>query len=198
MIVSLRNKLYKLDLSNKTHLKIYEDLVFLFIKHHEGERLSVYRDIKGNRTISVGYNMDALGAKGVWQQIFADQLSFDKVYNGTLAITKPQSRKLYEYKIKLNRKELKVIYGNSWHQLKANEKLMIEDLYWNGGNKLVGKTTKFFKLITGYVETKKHDLLIEALTEIKERSNKEKIKGIQNRRNAQSEIGNSLKYLNSG
>lgn len=195
MIVSLRNKLYKLDLSNKTHLKTYEDLLFLFIKHHEGERLSVYLDIKGNKTISVGYNMDALGAKVVWQKIFAHQLSFDKVYSGPLTITKQQSRKIYEYKIRLNRKELKVIYSNSWHQFKANERLMIEDLYRNGGNKLVGKATKFFKLITGYVETKKHDLLIEALTEIKERSNKEKIKGIQNRRNAQSEIGNSLKCI---
>lgn len=198
MIVSLRNKLYRLDLSNIAHLKTYEELLFLFIKNHEGEKLSVYLDIKGNRTISVGYNMDALGAKGVWQQIFADQLSFDKVYNGTLAITKQQSRKLYEHKIRLNRKELKVIYGNSWHQFKANERLMIEDLYWNGGNRLVGKTTKFFKFITGYVETKQDKLLVEALTEIKERSNKERIKGIQNRRNVQSEIGNSLKHLNSG
>lgn len=195
MVVNLRNKLYTLDLLNRTHLKTYEELLFLFIKNHEGERLSVYQDIKGNKTISVGYNMDALGAKEIWQQVFANQLSFDKVYSGTLTITKQQSRKLYKYKVRLNRKELKVIYSNSWHQFKANERLMIEDLYWNGGNKLVGKATKFFKLITKYVETKKHDLLTEALTEIKERSNREKIKGIQNRRNAQSEIGNSLKCI---
>lgn len=195
MVVDLRNTLYRLDLAISTHLKKYEELLFLFIKNNEGERFYVYQDIKGNRTISVGYNMDALGAKEIWQQIFANQLSFDQVYSGKLAITAEQSRKLYEHKIRFNRKELEVMYGNFWHQFKANERLMVEDLYWNGGNRLVGKATRFFRCITQYLATKELGLLVEALTEIKERSNKEKIKGIQNRRNIQSEIGNSIKCM---
>jgi hypothetical protein len=87
------------------------------------------------------------------------------------------------------------MYGNFWHKFKANERLMVEDLYWNGGNRLVGKATRFFRCITQYLQTKQSELLVEALTEIKERSNKEQIKGIQNRRNIQSEIGNSIKCM---
>ena len=72
MVVDLRNLLYRLDLAISTHLKTYEELLFLFIKSNEGERFYVYKDIKGNKTVSVGYNMDALGAKKIWQQIFAN------------------------------------------------------------------------------------------------------------------------------
>ena len=195
VIGDLRNRLYQLNLADREHLKLYEDLLFLFIRSNEGERLSVYRDIKGYKTISIGYNMDTYKSKEVWQQIFANQVSFDAVYNGKAAITAQQSRKLYEYKIRLNRLELEVIYSNFWCKFKANERLMIEDLYWNGGNKLAGKATRFFCYITKYASTKKLEFLLEALTEIKERSNKEKIKGIQNRRNLQSEIGNSSKCI---
>ncbi len=70
---------------------------------------------------------------------------------------------------------------------------MIEDLYWNGGNKLVGKYTKFFKHMILYTESSRLKYLTQGLIEVRENSNKERIRGIQNRRNVQSEIGDSSK-----
>ncbi|MFP3017810.1 MAG: hypothetical protein ACEY3E_02650 [Candidatus Tisiphia sp.] len=137
--------------------------------------------------------MDNPRAKIVWQTIFQGSLSFDKVYNGDKAITIQQSRMIYDCKSAVNRLALKNIYGKSWDKLKPNEMLMIEDLYWNGGNKLVGKYTKFFKHMILYTESSRLKYLTQGLIEVRENSNKEKIRGIQNRRNVQSEIGDSSK-----
>ncbi len=76
---------------------------------------------------------------------------------------------------------------------------MIEDLYYNGGNKLVGKGTRFHKNITAYTKTSDKKHLDNALIEVKERSNPERFihpkigRGIQNRRNVQAEMGASHK-----
>ncbi len=139
--------------------------------------------------------MDNSGAKNMWYKIFQNSLSFDQVYAGRQKITIKQSRMIYDCKIITNRRELKNTYSNYWDKLRANEMLMIEDLYWNGGNMLVGITTKFFNHIMLYLQTSELKYLALALSEVKERSNKEKNLGIQNRRNVQCEIGNSAKCL---
>ncbi|UCM86214.1 MAG: hypothetical protein LF885_03075 [Rickettsia endosymbiont of Culicoides impunctatus] len=189
----LRNKLHGLNLSNPQHLQFYQEMVFVFIKGNENEILQIYKDIKGNKTIGIGFNMDNPKAKIVWQAIFQGLISFDKVYNGQQTITTQQSRMIYDYKSAVNRIELKNIYGKSWDKLKPNEMLMIEYLYWNGGNKLVGKFTKFFQHMVLYAESSKLKYIEQGLIEVREGSNKEKIRGIQNRRNVQSEIGDSSK-----
>lgn len=191
--VELRDKLYGLNLSDPKYLQFYQEMVFTFIKGNENEILQVYKDIKGYNTIGIGFNMDNPRAKIVWQTIFQGSLSFDKVYNGDKAITIQQSRMIYDCKSAVNRLELKNIYGKSWDKLKPNEMLMIEDLYWNGGNKLVGKYTKFFKYMILYTESSRLKYLIQGLIEVRENSNKERIRGVQNRRNVQSEIGDSSK-----
>ncbi|MCC8372413.1 MAG: hypothetical protein LN568_06810 [Rickettsia endosymbiont of Pseudomimeciton antennatum] len=189
----LRNKLHGLNLSNPQHLKFYQEMSFIFIKGNENEILQIYKDIKGNKTVGIGFNMDNPKARIVWQAIFQGLISFDKVYNGEQTITTQQSRMIYDYKSAVNRTELKNIYGKSWDRLKPNEMLMIEDLYWNGGNKLVGKFTKFFKHMVLYTESSKLKYLAQVLIEVREGSNKERVRGIQNRRNVQSEIGDSSK-----
>jgi hypothetical protein len=75
---------------------------------------------------------------------------------------------------------------------------MIQDLYFNAGSKLVGRQTRFYKNILHYSSTANPMYLQEALIEVKERSNREKItnprlaRGIQNRRNVQATMGDSL------
>ncbi|WP_341748798.1 hypothetical protein [Candidatus Tisiphia endosymbiont of Sialis lutaria] len=191
----LRDKLHGLNLFKPEHLQFYQEMALAFIKGNENEILQIYKDIKGNKTIGIGFNMDNPEARIVWQAIFQGLISFDKVYNGQQTITTEQSRMIYDYKSATNRIELKNIYGKSWDKLKPNERLMIEDLYWNGGNKLVGKFTKFFQHMRLYAESSKLKYLEQGLIEVREGSNKEKIRGIQNRRNVQSEIGDSSKCL---
>lgn len=191
----LRDKLHGLNLFKPEHLQFYQEMALAFIKGNENEILQIYKDIKGNKTIGIGFNMDNPEARIVWQAIFQGLISFDKVYNGQQTITTEQSRMIYDYKSAANRIELKNIYGKSWNKLKPNERLMIEDLYWNGGNKLVGKFTKFFQHMRLYAESSKLKYLEQGLIEVREGSNKEKIRGIQNRRNVQSEIGDSSKCL---
>ncbi len=189
----LRDKLHGLNLFKPEHLQFYQEMALAFIKGNENEILQIYKDIKGNKTIGIGFNMDNPEARIVWQAIFQGLISFDKVYNGQQTITTEQSRMIYDYKSATNRIELKNIYGKFWDKLKPNEMLMIEDLYWNGGNKLVGKFTKFFQHMVLYAESSKLKYLEQGLIEVREGSNKEKIRGIQNRRNVQSEIGDSSK-----
>lgn len=187
----LRAQLYNLNLLYQKHREIYENLLFNFIKENEGEKLQVYHDSKKYKTIGIGFNMDSPTAKKTWQQIFNGFLPFDEVYHGR-NITISQSRKIYTYVIANNRTELQYIYYNYWHRLKANELVMIEDLYWNGSSKLVGIRTNFYHNIVNFAITADKKYLEKALTEVKLYSNRENSKGIQNRRNAQYEMGSPI------
>jgi len=195
-IQELRAQLYNLNLLHQKHREIYQNLLFNFIKENEGEKLQVYRDSKKNKTIGIGFNMDSPTARKVWQQIFNGFLPFDEVYHGR-SITINQSRKIYTYVIANNRAELQYIYYNYWHRLKANELVMIEDLYWNGSSKLVGLRTNFYKYMVNFAITSDKKYLEKALIEVKLYSNRENSKGIQNRRNAQWEMGLPIRAFKS-
>ncbi|WP_341793266.1 MULTISPECIES: hypothetical protein [unclassified Rickettsia] len=185
----LKIRLHKLNLNLPADKETYELILLSFIKANEGERLYVYLDIKKNHTIGIGFNMDSPYAERIWQEIFGYAISFYRVKEGKQPITKEQSRLLFSYVKTSNRLELITLYQVAWHRLKANEQAMIEDLYWNGGGKLVGKKTNFYKNIILYITSSELKYLKTALLEVRENSNPERNRGIQNRRNIQAEMG---------
>ncbi|MFY9589341.1 hypothetical protein [Rickettsia endosymbiont of Halotydeus destructor] len=172
--------------------EIYESILLSFIKANEGERLYVYLDIKKNHTIGIGFNMDTSYAEKIWYKIFGSSISFQQVKEGEKSITKEQSQLLFNYIKANNRLELQTIYKEIWSKLKANEQVMIEDMYWNGGNKLVGIKTNFYQNMILYGTSLELKYLMIALLEVRKNSNPEGNRGIQNRRNIQAEMGEPL------
>lgn len=63
------------------------------IRSHEGLMLTVYKDTMGNRTIGVGFNLDAAGAKAICGQLGIDYAS---ICLGK-PITMDQANALFQY-----------------------------------------------------------------------------------------------------
>ena len=76
-----------------------------------------------------------------------------------------------------------------WDVFKSNERMMIEDAYFNGPG-LVRKSTHFAANMIEYAKTGQEEFLKKAVYEIEKRSNKDKDPGIQNRRDAQGALLN--------
>lgn len=87
-----------------------------------------------------------------------------------------------------------------------NEKLSIEDLFFNGENGLVGKNTNFYKNFVPYIKAKREEdmelakLHLEVcLWEAQYGSNKRKDPGAQNRRNSEITVLNTYDiYITQG
>lgn len=60
----------------------------------EGFSTRVYKDTKGFKTVGVGFNMEAAGARKLWQQA-GIKAKFDDVLTGKAKITKADADKLY-------------------------------------------------------------------------------------------------------
>jgi GH24 family phage-related lysozyme (muramidase) len=66
------------------------------ITKHEGFRCLVYRDTKGNRTIAIGFNLDAPGADAVCATF---GLNYQALLNGTATVTWTEAEAIRDYKI---------------------------------------------------------------------------------------------------
>jgi GH24 family phage-related lysozyme (muramidase) len=186
-IVEMRNKLFTLDLCNPEHQKQYGDLLYSFILLNEGSDSKAYLDIVGKVTVGIGFNMDAVSAKAQWAQTFGNSVSFADVYTKKRSLVESETRKLFDLSISVRRQEIKRIYGSAWDQFKGNEKVGIEDAYFNAPVLVSGKTN-FYRQMCCYVQTGDQNYLLKAIDEIKNNSNPTKHKGIQNRRDKQAEM----------
>lgn len=221
----LREEIQDLDLNNPDDLEIYREKRREYIsvneegKRHKDGRTGVYDDStgkplepgqkpKGNATVGIGYNMDRRGARDEWGDAFKSlpeeqRPDFDKVKQGKEKLNQGQIDTLFEHGVSEREKQLENIYGDTWDKLEPNERLAIEDLYYNGGGGLVGKKrngedTNFKKNIDEYVKAKErgdteaaNKPLDDAIWETRKNSNAEKLRGIQNRRNSESEMLNT-------
>ena len=152
-----------------------------------------YPDHEGNATVGIGFNMDAPSAREQWKQAFAnakDKPDFDKVKSKKQRLTKDQITALFNVAVESRVEELKRSYGDAWDKLKPNEKLAIEDLYYNGPS-LVSRGTCFHENIQCYVATGDRTHLEHALWEVAENSNPKHHAGMQNRREAQTMLLNT-------
>ena len=184
----LRSRLYPLQIDqNPQDMQLYQTIRYEFIKANEGYTLNAYRDTTGHVTVGIGFNMDAAGAQQVWDRIFSSNLSFNRVYNSNDELSDEDVRNLFQYSIQQRLDQLKRIYAQSWLKLRANERLGIEDSYYNCPA-LVNNQTRFYQYINQYVNTREMDYLEQAINEIKNDSNPSDNSGIQNRRNVEAEM----------
>lgn len=66
----------------------------LSTRQEEGFRTRVYKDTEGKRTVGIGFNMDAPGARKIWTDA-GIKSSFDAVLNGKAAVSKEEADTLY-------------------------------------------------------------------------------------------------------
>lgn len=181
-----RDKLHNLDLNRDEHQRIYEKILFEFIEANEGSRNIAYDDTAGLRTVGVGFNMDHAGAKEEWRNVFRGSVSFQEVYTKRRHLTEEEIRMLFGNTIQKRSMELsKHHYIKIWHCLRPNERLSIEDAYFNAPS-LVRKGTSFHANMHDYVATQNQYFLEGAIDQIKHRSNKRKNRGIQHRRDVEA------------
>jgi lysozyme len=76
--------------------KTVVDFVVPLLKKHEGERLRVYLDSLGIRTIGVGFNLEQIGARMIISRLGAD---FDALIFGRCELTQKQCDDLLLFSI---------------------------------------------------------------------------------------------------
>jgi hypothetical protein len=209
--IEARDKIHNLNLSCKDHEEYYNTIVEDFIWQNEafwdektrdpkytmpnGKNIGeAYLDTANKITVGVGFNMSDPSAPKEWDKAFGGAISFDAVKNGTRILDKEEVYQLFQYSLTSRREELKTHFGDDWEKLKPNEKLAIEDMYFNTpsivtkykkGEKLT--ETEFSKNIKAYCATSDLRDLEKAVKEVRDNSNKRnelgiKPPGIENRR----------------
>ncbi len=85
------------DLDQLIRMQMEEDtkvLKKISTRQEEGFRTRVYKDTNGFRTVGIGFNMDAAGARRIWQQAGV-KTGFNDVLEGRKTISKQESEALY-------------------------------------------------------------------------------------------------------
>ena len=67
----------------------------LTTRNEEGFSPRVYKDTKGFRTVGIGFNMDAPGARSVWAQAGMSK-KFDDILNGKQTLTAQEAERLFQ------------------------------------------------------------------------------------------------------
>lgn len=193
-IVAMRNKLYALQLSCPKQKARYDVIRYRYFIDTEGYRRRVYDDATGQplrpgqpclgkRTVGIGFNMDRTEAPDEWTQCFQNTVDFKAVQKGHRILTTDQVKQLFNAAICLRERLLQKMYGLDWARLKANERLAIEDAFYNC-EALVNADTAFYQAMTRYVQKGDPHFLDAAIEQIKKYSNPKKLKGLQKRRDA--------------
>lgn len=193
-IVAIRNKLYALQLSYPQQKARYDAIRYRYFIDTEGYRRRVYDDATGQplrsgqpcfgkRTVGIGFNMDRTEAPDEWAQCFQNTVDFQAVQKGHRILTTDQVKQLFNAAIRLREGVLQKMYGLHWARLKANERLAIEDAFYNC-EALVNADTAFYQAMTRYVQKGESHFLDAAIEQIKKYSNPQKLKGLQKRRDA--------------
>lgn len=197
----LRDILHNLDPENESHMKIYGQMRYYFIRGHEGESTFAYDDenqalvtdpskVAGKITIGVGFNMDAQGAREIWS-IALPEVDFDSARSGQKELSNDQIKRLFDISTSIRETELSNHYGSTFQNLRLNERLAIEDGYFNAPT-IVRRGTNFHSHIAQYYATNDQHHLQNAVDELRHRSNKERSKGLQARRERQADMLSSF------
>ncbi len=191
----LRDQLHNLDITTFYGNDIYYEKLYYIIASGEGFSAKAYKDSKGKLTIGYGFNMDRGDeSRAEWNQLFKGSLSFDSAIKGELEINKEQARTLERYGVRIREFELAKIYHPYWDKMRANERAILTDMYYQSP-KLTGINTKFSEYLKEYYKTNNVAYLELVTNEIKLNSSYstnplERI-GLQNRNNIRAIIFDS-------
>jgi len=133
--------------------------------------------------------MDANGREKGWNEIFPDESTrpdFNEVYNGKRKLSDEEIDHLYDYSIQYRENQLIRSFGSYWRRLKPNERLAIEDKFFQSNNVNVIKND-----LVSYVNSDDENYLIKAVNTLS--YNPQSSVGIQKRRNATAVLLNSTK-----
>lgn len=183
-------------ISRLTNADSYSDIRYDFFYFNEvlpnTNPGSSYFDKEGYRTVGIGFNLDDDTNENAWNNIFPDsnnRPSFIGVYNGTIILNESQVNQLFNYSANQRADELFGV-GGTYHSLITlpdHIKLVIEDLYYNGGPTLTNGNVKAY--LTNYKNalsqnntTAANDALKLARDEILMESNRDLDNGLANRR----------------
>jgi GH24 family phage-related lysozyme (muramidase) len=73
-------------------------LIEQLITRHEGTRLSVYKDSKGNLTIGIGFNLDSGDAARICGMF---GINYNAVSSGAVSLTQEQVDDIFEYQLNM-------------------------------------------------------------------------------------------------
>ena len=126
------------------------------MKRLEGMMTTSYDCTSGKRTVGIGFNMDAIGARKVWDklQILED---FDAVYNKKQKLSEESASRLFDKTwnwCKKKAEERCAELGVDWEPMAAWHKFVLADIVYNTGS--ISKWSKVVK------ETAPGRVLIEA------------------------------------
>ena len=156
----------------------YNDRLFEFIGPVEGFRPKVYEDIKGLPTIGYGFNLDASGAEKRFKKALPD-VSYQAAREGKVSLTEEQSRKLFDESIDDVESIARDKIGEDvWNKLPEHQRVALTSLAYNSPALIGPNLTK--QIQNGRIE--------DAIGEIILRSNKERSRGLQNRRTKEADM----------
>lgn len=215
-----------LDLTKEEDIKTYKAERYKLIELCERKECQAYLDSKNKITVGIGFNMQSSGARKEWEEAFKvlkprDRPNFDAVYKGTRSLNTREVKILCNYSLNAREKRVQYLYRKIWDKLTPNEKLAIEDAFFNAEQKLVGipyirdkdgnilydkngnhltRKTNFYKQMHLYIEAKEQGDYEKALLhfnyarwELKYNSNREKDIGAKNRRDSQEAMLDTYK-----
>lgn len=160
-----------------TNADKYEQRRFDFITAEEGYREGVYRDSLKRRTIGYGFNLDDPSNIAMAQRILQmTPKQVQAIRDGKQNITERQARMLFEASVGAAERLVQDKFEGT--PLRSHQRLALVSLAYNHPNLLGPNLTKAVR----------NGDLAGAVTEIRERSNKFKIAGIDARRQREAAL----------
>ena len=108
----------------------YADRRFRSLESFEGNRATVYQDHKGFRTVGVGFNMDAHGAREAWRAAGLPDTDFDATRDGRREMNPSEVRALAD--VTMERAERVVVQRLQGADLSEPQRLAMVSLAFNG------------------------------------------------------------------
>jgi GH24 family phage-related lysozyme (muramidase) len=198
----LRENLYKMSqIMTDQEKEKYATLRRSYIGDFEGRIPHVYIDVVGKKTVGFGFNMDRQEAQDEWNAAFqqiSSPPSFRAVYAGKTSLTNSQIDQLFDYSLQLRETQLQKSYHKIWTHLRPNERLATESAYYNGTSLVQGPfmrkvVTRYYHHLERYILERDVESLRSAVDELKNKSNRQGIRGLQLRRESEAELLSSFK-----
>ena len=179
----LPNERTDMAIDETSYINVRKDLIV----SGEGYRQYAYKDTSDIPTIGIGFNLkDPLVKKTLTHMLGIANYKYlledaDKEHDADKQIKLTDAQIDHVFEAMIVEKEAAVTEWYKDVDLTPIQRAIIVDLTWQGHNKFVGPKTQFFKAV-------KENRWTDAIDEIRFRSNKNKVAGIENRNNHRADM----------